>query len=486
MKINYINLIVAFGVGLLLFSCKALKQQDQDQALALPTDFDRIAKGVEDSTFNVSLLHWENFFEDEELRSLIEVALENNQDNQKTLERIKIARTNYKIAKVGFLPEINGLAGASSRRFGEYTMDGVGNADSNLSPTVPEDKLIPDPYRDFIIGAQFNWELDVWGKFKNKKKAAMARLMASQDMANHVKTWLITEVANAYYMLVGLDEELRILQENIRLQELAFNLTKELKEAGKENQLALDQFEALLLYSKGQLIERQREQRSAELYLSSLLGIYDLNHSRNDLATVSLGSKLTQIGIPAQLLVNRPDIRSAELELLASKADVNAARAAFFPSINLFGMAGFNAFDFGKLFFNPASTVYQLGSGLMAPIFNRNAIRMSYEAANASQRIAYLDYEQTVFKSYLEVLDLVNSIDQYASQSKLKQEEVTTQKRSVDNSNVMFSVGYANYLEVTNAQRRALEAEIEQVELKVKELQTKVKLYRALGGGWNQ
>ncbi|AFL86043.1 efflux transporter, outer membrane factor lipoprotein, NodT family [Belliella baltica DSM 15883] len=486
MKNNYKNIIIALSTGILLFSCKALKKTEQDQNIALPSTFDQLEALESDTLFNISLLNWENFFEDENLISLINIALDNNQDNLKTLERIKIARANYRIAKVGFLPEVNGIAGASSRKFGEYTMDGVGNADSNLSPTVPEDKLIPDPYRDFVIGAQFNWELDVWGKFKNKKKAAVARLMASQDMANHVKTWLITEVASAYFTLLGLDEELKILEEYIRLQELAFNLTKELKEAGKENQLALDQFEALMLYSKGQLIERQRELRSAELYLSSLLGVYDFDHLRDGLADIDMGSKLIQIGMPSQLLVNRPDIRSSELELIAAKADLNAARAAFFPSFNLFGMAGFNAFDFGKLFFNPASTAYQLGSGLMAPIFNRNAIRMSFEAANSEQKIALLAYEQTVFKSYLEILDLVNSIDQYAKQTELKVEEVTAQKRSVDNSNVMFSVGYANYLEVTNAQRRALEAEIELVELKVKQLQTKAKLYRALGGGWNQ
>jgi outer membrane protein TolC len=176
----------------------------------------------------------------------------------------------------------------------------------------------------------------------------------------------------------------------------------------------------------------------------------------------------------------------AERELIASNADVYAARAAFFPSVNLFGMAGFNAFDFSKLFFNPASMVYQLGAGLAAPVFNRNKIKMQYEAANALQKIAWYDYEQTVLKSYVEVLDLVNQFQTLDMQLENKSNEVLVQRRSVENSNIMFTVGYANYLDVLNAQSRALQAEIELVELKIEQLQTRVNLYRALGGGWSQ
>jgi outer membrane protein, multidrug efflux system len=181
----------------------------------------------------------------------------------------------------------------------------------------------------------------------------------------------------------------------------------------------------------------------------------------------------------------RPDIRMAERELMASNADVYAARAAFFPSINLFGMAGFNSFDFSKLFLNPASVVYQLGAGLSAPIFNRNRIKMNMEVANSAQRIAWYNYEQTVLKSYVEVLDLVNQFQTLDQQLENKSNEVRVQKRSVENSNTMFTVGYASYLDVLNAQSRALQAEIELIELKIQQLQTRVNLYRALGGGWS-
>jgi outer membrane protein, multidrug efflux system len=468
-------------IVLILPGCKTSDVSKSPENLQIPSYFE---SAQVDGGNSVALLHWEEFFEDETLKNLIKIALENNQDNLKTLERIRIAKANYRIAKAGWLPEINGVAGASKRKFGEYTMDGVGNADSNLSPTVPEDKKIPDPYQDFLIGAGFNWELDVWGKYKNLRKAASARYLASEEMDNHVKTWLISEIAVGYYRLIGLDEEIRILEEYIGLQESAFDLSKDLKISGKENQLAVDQFEALLLNSKSLFVEKQMELRSTELYLTSLLGIYQLDHERTSLENALEIPELIRVGLPSELLVYRPDIRIAERELLASHADVKAARAAFFPSFNLFGMAGFNAFDFGKLFFNPASTVYQFGAGLAAPVFNRNQIKMGFETANAAQQIAWYDYEQTVLKSYLEVLDLVNQFEAYQLQVQLKTNEVAVQKRSVDNSNTMFLVGYANYLEVINAQSRALLAEIELVDLKTQKLQTNVKLYKALGGGW--
>lgn len=486
MKIRGTSKIFAglFIASLLLASCKSTELTLQDRETQLPPNFENVVAATDESS--VALLNWQNFFADEQLKNLVQVALDNNQDHLKTLERIRVFRANYKIAKGGLLPEVNALAGASVRRFGEYTMDGVGNADSNLSPTVPEDKLIPDPYRDFIVGAQFNWEIDVWSKLRNRKKAAFARYLASEEMVNAIKTWLVGEVSQQYFELVALDEEIRILEANIQLQEFAVNLSKDLKESGKENQLAVDQFEALMLNSKAQLVDRKRELRTAELQMAQLLGVYDFQHVRNTMEEVFGTPDLVDIGLPAELLAFRPDIRIAERELLATKAEVQAARAAFFPSIQLGGMAGFNAFDFSRLFFSPASTVYQLGAGLVAPVFNRNQIRMDFEAAKAGQKIAYLDYEQTIFKSYLEVLNLVNEFSAFDEQLQLKTYEVEVQKRSVENSNIMFRVGYAGYLEVLNAQVNALQAEIELIELKKQQLQANVRLYRALGGGWSE
>jgi outer membrane protein, multidrug efflux system len=262
------------------FSCKTIEVNQTYDSQILPSSFESQEL---DTSQNHALVNWKNFFEDEKLKELISIALENNQDNLKTLQKIRMAQANFRISKVGWMPEINVVAEGSRRKFGDFTMDGVGNFDTNLSGNVSEEQKIPDPYRNFIVGTSFNWEVDVWGKYKNLRKAASARYLASQEMAYNVQTWLISQVAIQYYLLLGLDEEILILQENIKFQELAFTLSKDLKESGKSNQLAVDQFEALLLNSKALVNEKERMRRSADLQLTTLLGNYRTEIERTSL-----------------------------------------------------------------------------------------------------------------------------------------------------------------------------------------------------------
>lgn len=476
-----LSLIVILGI-ILISGCKISDVPSTESKIRLPQQYQNTNS---DTTLSLAQSTWESYFHDANLKVLIAEALENNQDNLMTLERIRAARAGMLAAKSGLFPSIRGIAGASKRKFGEYTMDGIGNFDTNFSDNIRPDQKIPDPYRDFIVGASFEWELDVWGKIRNKKKAAISRYFASEEMAKNVKTWLISEVASTYYQLLAIDAEIKILQESIRLQEMGLGFITELKDGGRANQLAVDQFEALLVNTKAKLESKNREQITTKYALNRLVGTLEIPNNRSALDSAIERPRILEIGLPSQLLQLRPDIREAEQALQASKFDVKAAKAAFYPSFNLFGMAGFNAFDFSKLFLSPGSSVYQLGLGLTAPIFNKREIRTQFEQAKAEQKIALLEYEKRTLNAYLEVLDLVNQINTYENQLKLKQYEVSVQQRSIENSNTLFSVGYANYLEVINAQGRALESAIELADLKANRLQAHVNLYRALGGGWN-
>lgn len=470
---------VALIFFLLVTGCASLKENSKETNPTLPLAFE----GIDSLRTSIGLLKWEEYFQDENLKSLIRHGLVHNQDNRIALERITASRAGMKAAKAAIFPAVSGIAGASQRKFGDYTMDGVGNWDTNRSETIPDDKRIPNPYKDFILGANFSWELDVWGKLKSRRKAATARFLASEQTSHAVRTMLVAEIAKNYYELLAVDQELQVLTESIQLQQTGLELMIDLKMAGKANQLAIDQFEALLLNSKSKLEANRRVQKSLEYELSRLVGDGNIKLTRSNLNEVIEMPRLLAVGIPANLLQNRPDLRAAELELKASQADVSAAKSAFFPSISLFGMAGFNAFEFSRLFFQPASTAYQLGAGLTAPIFNRREIQKEYMYAKADQKIAFLEYEKKTLNAYLEVLDLVNQIKTYENQMKLKAEEVEVQKRSVDNSYTLFTVGYANYLEVINAQSRALESAVELADLKASKLQSHALLYRALGGG---
>lgn len=479
MKKSLVLLIGAVGI---LTACKISQPVGPESKLKLPQEF---TSPTADSVSTIASIQWQNYFEDSSLKVLIGLSLANNQDNLMTLERINSSRAVMRAAKAGLLPTVSGIAGASSTKFGEYTMNGVGNFDLNQSEFVPDDKRIPDPYTDLLVGVSFDWEVDIWGKLKNRKKAAIARYLASEEMANAVQTWLISDVASNYYELLALDAEIQVLQENIRLQDLGVQLITELKEGGKANQLGVDQFEALALNSKSQLEEKIRVQQSTTYALQRLIGTVEIPLQRSKLDQALATPKFRQVGLPSQLLQYRPDLREAELALEASRFDVMSAKAAFYPSFNLFGMAGFNAFDFSRLFFSPGSMAYQMGAGLVAPIFNRREIQSQFEVAKADQRISLLEYEKRTLNAYLEVLDLVNQIQTVENQLKFKDQEVSVLQRSVDNSNTLFSVGYANYLEVINAQSRALQSSIELAELKAFQLQAQVQLYRALGGGWN-
>ncbi|WP_339922474.1 efflux transporter outer membrane subunit [uncultured Cyclobacterium sp.] len=474
--IVYITLVISS-----LTACKVQKTSLED-VKAPPTTYQDVQVG-EDS-MNLAMTHWQAFFDDEHLNALIERGLANNQDVAKTLANIRISRAALKRAKLGQLPELNLTAGSSVRKFGDYTMDGVGNDDTNRSSTVPDDKKIPTPYTDFMVGAEFNWELDVWGKLNMRKKQALSEFMASVEMGNLSRTWLIAEIAKNYYNIIGLDEEIETLLSSISFQEQAFELGKSLKNAGKESQLSIDQFEALMLNSKGILVKKRRELKQAELNLSYLLGTYPENIQRQSLSEVNVLPPALELGLPSTLLTMRPDIRAAEQTLQANNLEVGIARTAFFPTFNLSGMAGFNAFEFSKLFLNPASMVYQLGGGLVAPVFNRSSIKATFESAKAKQKVALYDYEQTVLGGYLEVLGLVNEYQTLKEELNLKTDEVLLQRRSVDNANTMFKIGYADYLDMINSQSNSLVSEIEYIELKIQQLQSIVTLYRALGGGW--
>lgn len=464
-----------------LSACK-VEKASLENIKAPPTDYQ--GTQLDGDSTNLAMVQWRSFFADEHLNRLIEKGLENNQDVAKTLANIRIARATMSRAKMGQLPELNLTAGSSVRKFGDYTMDGVGNDDTNLSSTVPEDKRIPKPYTDFMVGAEFNWELDIWGKLNMRKKQALSEYMSSVEMGNLARTWLIAEIAKNYYHIIGLDEEIETLLSNIAFQEQAFELGKSLKNAGKESQLSIDQFEALMLNSKGILVKKRRELKQAELNLSYLIGTYPENIQRESLSEVNVLPPVLEIGLPSTLLTKRPDIRAAEQTLQANNLEVGIARTAFFPTFNLYGMAGFNAFDFSKLFLNPASTVYQIGGGLVAPVFNRSRIKAAFETAKAKQKIALYDYEQTVLGGYLEVLGLVNEYQTLKEELTLKTDEVLVQRRSVDNAGTMFKVGYADYLDVINSQSNSLASELDYIELKVQQLQSIVNLYRALGGGW--
>lgn len=457
--------------------CKA-PQLTQEEKLVVPETYGQASN---DST-TIATLSWQQFFQDTILQTYIRQALTNNHSFRQTVERVRMAQNQLMRAKGGLLPNISAGLGAGVQRFGEYSMDGVGNSTTN-TPDLEKEKHIPDPYSDFTLGIQFEWEADIWGKLSHKKQAAAARWMASQEAARYAQTLLISELATQYYELIGLDRQKEIIKVAIQNTEDSYKLTYELKQEGEVTQLGVDQFESRLLQLRGLLLENEQQIEEKERAISSLIGSYPTEIRRISFREMEDLQFPTEVGVPSQLIYNRPDIRSAEQELLASKADSEAARKAFFPSLTLNVGGGFNAFDVSHWFTAPASLIYNLGAGLTAPIFKQHEIKALWNDAQSAQRIALLQYQEKALKAYEEIVNLIRSHDNLLKRNKLKKEERKLHARSVSDANELFKLSFIGYLEVLSTDEKYMECELDYTSLCTRHCINQVLLYRALGGG---
>lgn len=476
-----IFLYVILGITILFSACKtpSLKLEEEDKII-LPTDYDGLIR----DTLTSARISWQEFFPDTILQNYISTALANNQSFQQILERVSQSSSILKQSKAALFPQVNMGINTGVRRFGEYTMDGVGNRETNV-PSLAKDKHIPDPYRDFAIDINFSWEADIWGKLSNKKKSSFARWMSSLETVKLSQTILVSEVSNLYFQLIALDREMEVLQNAINNNEKFIDLTTTLKKEGDATQLSVDRFTSrkLLLQEKVYFIQQQTKR--LELSFSVLLGTLPFKVERSPFEKIRNMRFPLSYGVPAQLLQIRPDVRASEYELYASKADVNAAKAAFYPSLVLGGKGGFNSFNISKLFVAPASLVYDLAAGIVAPIFNRKEIKALWEISKSNQRIALSRYHETALKAYSEVTGLMSDHEYINKRINVKKDELAINQRSIENANVLFRLYFIDYLDVLSAEEQYLTCELELVNLIQRQCMVQVDLYRAIGGGFS-
>lgn len=456
-------------------------QQQADASIGTPAHFTGAEAGADSS---MASMPWRQFFTDTTLVHLIDTALHNNPDLQIALQRVEAARSNILLSRGALLPAVNAVASAAVDNYGEYTMNGVGNDDTNLSPNVSGKRKIPDPTPDYFLGLRSSWEMDIWGKLKNKKKAALARYLASAKGRQFIVTELVAEVAALYYQLVALDRELEIVEKNIALQADALEIVKVQKLGGRATELAVQQFAAQLLRTKAIAFDKKQQMAVLENGLNNLLGRFAVNIPRNKDFYRQLSPDSLHLGIPAAMLQRRPDIQQAELELLASKADVSAAKAAFFPSLVLTPYIGFNAFRVPVLF-DAGSLAYGVLGSLSAPLLNRRELKANFAVANARQQEAFFTYRKTVVQAYNEVITQLQQIRNANEIYQLKLQELEQLNSGVATARDLYMGGYANYLEVITAQKNLLEASLESIEAGKQQTVAAVNLYKALGGGWN-
>lgn len=423
---------------------------------------------------NSAQMNWRAFFTDPRLKALLDAALKNNQELNIASLEMRIAQNEITARRGEYLPKVGFGVGAGIEKVGSYTSRGVSD----------EAHGVPQHLPDFSFGFSASWEVDVWSRLRNATKAATLRYLASQEGRNFTVTMLVSEIANLYYELVALDAQLEVLRQNIEIQSSALAVVKLQKEAAKVTELAVKRFEAEVLKNRGRQYVIRQQVVETENRINFLVGRFPQHVDRSAQPFADVVPPIVHTGIPSQLLQNRPDVKQAQLEIKAAELDFKVAKAGFYPSLGLNAKVGYQSFDFLNLVATPASLIYGLGADLMAPLFNRPALTAAYRTANSRQMQAVFSYERAVLNSFNEVIKLLAMIHNLEQSYDLQAQQVDKLTQSIDISSRLFGSARADYMEVLLTRRDALEAQMELIESKRRQMGAAVGLYRALGGGW--
>lgn len=469
-KFYYKSVCVFLLIGM-VSSCKIADPPQFPAMKGMPDSFN----GNHADSISIGDIPWDNFFRDPHLVELIEISLENNLDLLAAMQRVQMAQADFQVRKGALLPSVQARLTAN-----------VGNLNNQMIGNPVPERAIQNLNHNYFVGFQSTWEADVWGRLRNERKAAYARFLATEKGRQLVRTSLVAEVARSYYQLLTLDNELEIVQKNIDLQEIALEVIKIQKMGGRATELAVQQFTAQLLGTR--TLEAEISQRiiETENRLNLLLGRYPEPIERGNTILEQVLPESVSAGVPAGLLLRRPDIQEAELNLAAAKADIEAARAAFLPAVIISPYAGLNATSAGLLLQTPESIAIGALGSLIAPVFNRRQIRADYDRSVANGLEELYGYQEAILTGYQEVVTGMQRIRNYESMYEFKEEEVRVLQSAVSTSNDLFTTGYATYLEVITAQRGVLEAELELANIRKEIFISVIDLYRALGGGWKQ
>ena len=348
-----------------------------------------------------------------------------------------------------------------------------------------KEDVFKDVGADFLVGAFASWEIDIWRKLRNAKDAAVQRFLASVEGQRFAITNLVAEVAENYYDLLALDNQLVVLRQNIALQQQALEGVRAQKLAGRVTELAVKRFEAEVMKNQSLVSLTQQKIVATENRLNLLVGRFPQPVARDATNFTRRTPPVVHLGEPRQLLENRPDIKQAEFALEAAKLDVEVARAQFYPSLEInAGVAVRSAFKLAAFPTDPWALVYGIAAHFMQPLFNRNAIEASYLSANAAQMQAVWNFERALVTAYGEVATKLARVGNLQASYALKSQEVARRVESIEVSGQLFQSARADYVEVLLTRREALDAEMELIETRAQQMQAMVQLYRALGGGW--
>lgn len=406
---------------------------------------------------NIGALGWQEFFTDPHLQELIGQGLQNNTDLQSAHLRVEEARASLSAARLAYLPS--------------FALSPEGTVSSFDKGKAAQTYSLP---------VTSSWEIDVFGRIRNAKQRSKAFYAQSQEYEMAVKTQLIANIANAYYTLLMLDAQLNISKETeVKWQE-SVRVMQALKDAGQGNEAGLAQTEATYYSICTAVLDLKEQISQVENSLCLMLGEAPRSIQRGSLEKQAIPQNLS-VGIPLQLLANRPDVRSAELALAQAFYSTNEARSAFYPAITLNGSAGWT--NNAGVILNPGKLLLTAVGSLTQPLFNRGQNIARLKIAKAQQEEAKLAFTQTLLNAGVEVNNALKQNQTARDKADLYTRQINSLQTAVTSTRLLMEHGSSTYLEVLTAQQTFLTAQLTQVSNRVLEMQGVINLYQALGGG---
>ena len=449
-RFNICGLLI--GVMTIVSSCGVYSKYEREQMHFVDSLYRRMDTSGMDS-ISTAAVSWDQIFTDAILQEWIKLGLEYNTDLMVAEMKVVESQANLMAARRALLPNASFAASG-----GVYPCS---------------------------FNAQINsaWNADIFGSLRNSRRKAEAALQQTEAYKDHVKTQLVATIANSYYMLLMLDEQLNISRRTLKTWDENIRAMEALKRAGKTNEAAVLQAKANKLSVEANVLNLEKEVLSVENSLCALLGTVPMSIMRGKLEDQILPDAL-DAGVPAELLSRRPDVRQAEMALVQCFYDVNIARAAFYPSLTLSGALGWTTGN-GSIVLDPGSLITNLIASLGQPIFNRGTLKAQKEAAEARYKQAVYTFRQSLLDAGVEVNNAITLWQTSKKRVDLDKKKIVNLQAAVWNTQLLMKHGNANYLEVLSAQKNLLQAELTETSDRLDEIRGVINLYYALGGGYD-
>lgn len=444
--------------AVLLNSCHIYRDYQRPEGLPVDSLYRDINPSEVADTSNLGMLSWKEVYRDTCLQRLIEFGLQNNTDMQVALLRVDQAQAQLKAAKLSFLPSL------TLSPQGAVTSTDGGKA-----------------VKTYELPHQASWEIDLFGKLRNAKQETLASLLQQQAYRQAVQSELVASVANSYYSLLMLDEQVKISAETLDVWKEQIRTMEARLKVGEETENAVTQARANLYELEGSYNDLLRQQRETENALCTLLGTTARTVERGSLYEQTFPQQFSA-GVPVSLLSRRPDVVQAEMELAAAYYSTNQARSAFYPSLTLSGSVGWTN-SLGQVVTNPGGWILSAVASLSQPIFNRGKLISNLRVSKDEEQIAQLNYKQAILNAGEEVNNALYSIESVDRNLTIHTNQCRELERTVQTSESLYRTGNASYLELLTARQSLLNARLNLVTDKFTYCQSIINLYCALGGG---